>query len=66
MNEAEDKRSAVTEELLRAVLESTADGILVVGKNGEVLSSNRRFADLWQIPEELLATRNDELLAMAR
>ena len=51
MSEGKEKRSAGSEELLRAVIESTADGILVVGKDGKVLSSNRRFADLWQDPK---------------
>ncbi len=44
----------------RAVLESTADGILVVDENGKVVTSNRRFAELWGIPDELLIRGNDE------
>ena len=42
------------EELLKATLESTADGILVVDKKGQVIRTNERFARLWRIPEELI------------
>jgi PAS domain S-box-containing protein len=38
--------------LLRAALEATADGILVVDMAGEVKAYNQRFLDLWRISEE--------------
>ncbi len=51
-----------SEALLRATLDSTADGILVIGAAGQVLSFNHRFEELWRVPAELLATRDDARL----
>ena len=45
--------------LLRATLDSTADGILVVDASGRITDFNPRFAQLWRIPDEILATRDD-------
>lgn len=44
---------------LRATLESTADGILVTDPNGVIRGYNRRFAELWSLPQELTTQRND-------
>jgi PAS domain S-box-containing protein len=46
--------------LLRATLESTADGILVVDASGKISGYNERFTRLWRIPREVLATKQDE------
>ena len=51
-----------SEELLRATIESTADGILVVNEKGQVISTNERFVQLWRIPEELIKKREDNTL----
>ncbi len=45
--------------LLKATLESTADGILVVDLSGRVSHFNQRFAQMWQIPDEILASGED-------
>jgi diguanylate cyclase (GGDEF)-like protein/PAS domain S-box-containing protein len=50
-------RKAVT--LLESTLDSTADGILVIGDGGRVLTYNQRFADMWHIPAELLEAKDD-------
>jgi PAS domain S-box-containing protein len=46
--------------LLTATLESTADAILVVGKNGKITDFNKRFIDFWHIPDSLMSTRDDD------
>ncbi|HSP07935.1 MAG TPA: EAL domain-containing protein, partial [Acidobacteriota bacterium] len=46
--------------LLRATLESTADGILVVDHNGHITSFNRRFVEMWRIPVTVMASRDDK------
>ena len=45
--------------LLRATLESTADGILVVDQSGKMVTSNKKFAEMWRIPPEILAAGDD-------
>jgi diguanylate cyclase (GGDEF)-like protein len=39
--------------VLRSILDSTIDGILVDNLKGSVLNSNRRFRELWNVPEYL-------------
>ncbi len=56
--QAENAREELLAEL-QATLESTADGILVTDLNGRVRAFNRRFAQVWGIPEDLVQERND-------
>jgi diguanylate cyclase (GGDEF)-like protein len=44
---------------LQATLEATADGILVTDAAGGILAFNRRFAELWGMPVDLLQQHND-------
>jgi diguanylate cyclase (GGDEF)-like protein len=48
--------------LLRATLESTSDGILVVDMQGNIITSNQRFSDLWRLSAEQRALRDDRIL----
>ena len=52
-----EARRAVT--LLQSTLDSTADGILVIGQGGRVLTWNQRFIDMWGIPAELMDQGED-------
>jgi PAS domain S-box-containing protein len=54
----QDLQRAVS--LNAATLESTADGILVVDRNGRITSFNRKFVEMWRIPEEVIRTGEDE------
>ena len=38
-------------EIIRATLESTADGILVLDATGRIVTYNAKFAELWRIPK---------------
>lgn len=44
---------------LQATLEATADGILVTDLGGRLRAFNRRFAEIWGLPIDLLQQRDD-------
>ena len=64
ITERKDAEKALHEskKILRAIIESTADGILVVDETGKVTHTNKRFAQMWQIPDGLIRTGEDEKL----
>ena len=51
--------------LMRAVVESTADGILVVDRQGKVTAFNRRFLAMWKLVPEAAAEADDATLIRA-
>jgi len=55
--EQEARESLVAE--LQATLESTGDGILVTDMAGRIRGFNRRFAQIWGMPEDLLRMHHD-------
>jgi len=42
---------------MRATLEATTDGILVTNSHGQVTDYNAQFVTIWQLPREVLDTR---------
>ena len=53
---------ALRENQLHAIVESTGNGVLAIDYAGRVILSNRRFADLWNIPAGLLERNSNEAL----
>ena len=45
-------------ETIRATLESTADGIIVVNSAGQIVAYNQKFLEMWAIPRTVLEARN--------
>jgi PAS domain S-box-containing protein len=45
---------------MRAMLEATADGILIIDQYGQITSLNKRFVEMWKIPQELVVLRDTE------
>ncbi|MEW5850672.1 MAG: PAS domain S-box protein [Myxococcota bacterium] len=55
-----EQELALSVSLLRATLEATWDGVLVVDNSGRIATFNRNFAHMWRIPEHVLATNFDQ------
>jgi PAS domain S-box-containing protein len=53
---------AQTMSRLRATLESTGNGILVLDWLGKINSMNRQFGKMWALPDELLRAQDDAQL----
>src|SRR5262245_23235868 len=45
--------------LLRGVLDASSDGILVVDESGRIVTWNRRFTEMWRIPDDILRAGDD-------
>ncbi len=48
--------------LLEAQAETTIDGILVVDPSGEIVLTNKQFAQMWHVPKELEGTGDDRYM----
>ncbi len=51
---------AIFASILQTTLESTADGILVVNREGKIVSYNQKFRKMWNIPVSVMRRQNDE------
>lgn len=43
--------------ILRATLESSADGVLVINNEGEFTDYNKKFVEMWKFPKSILDTK---------
>ncbi len=60
-----EEQAAFQNALLNAQNDVSPDGILVIGNDDRVLSFNKRFVELWNIPPEALADGNAEAMREA-
>ena len=51
-----------SEKLISTIFESTADGLLVVSTSGDVICTNKKFKNIWDIPEEIIKKKKDREL----
>lgn len=56
------QESIFNNSLLEATLESTIDGILVINNNGEITKTNKKFIELWKIPEDIIRSKTSDKL----
>ncbi|MDP9190820.1 MAG: EAL domain-containing protein [Acidobacteriota bacterium] len=47
--------------LLQTTLDSTADGILVIGDGNRIVSYNQRFLEMWHIPQQVMDGGDDRV-----
>ncbi|MBS1963856.1 MAG: GAF domain-containing protein [Bdellovibrionales bacterium] len=60
-DQANEGREALLS-LLEATLDATKEGLLVVDRNGKIVRSNRRFAEIWRMPAELVEGKDDSAM----
>ncbi len=60
IRKAAEKVTQKSLSILRATIESTNDGILVVDREGRIGDWNRKFLELWGIPDDVILQGRDE------
>jgi PAS domain S-box-containing protein len=45
-------------EVIRATLESTADGVVVTDGSGKIVTLNRKFAEMWKVPDDAVLSKS--------
>ncbi len=48
--------------LLRATLEATADGIIVITNDGKIIDYNQKLVQMWHIPPDVLVSQDEKEL----
>jgi PAS domain S-box-containing protein len=61
---AESER-AEQDAIMRATLESSIEGVLLVDNNRKVIAANKRFAEMWGLPESVMESRDQRAVAEA-
>ncbi|MGH9886867.1 MAG: ATP-binding protein [bacterium] len=51
--------------IMRATLESSIEGVLLVDNNRKVIAANKRFAEMWRLPESVMESRDQREVAEA-
>ncbi|MBA4321947.1 MAG: hypothetical protein C0408_03945, partial [Odoribacter sp.] len=64
LNEKKNAEEALKRSLslTEATLDSIHNGILVVSNEGRVIKTNAKFAEMWNIPDDILASNDDKAL----
>ena len=57
-----EKKIQNTLNLLEATLEATDNGIMVTDEYGQMIKANQHFADMWQVPDELLSNADTDAI----
>ena len=50
------------EEFLRTILDTVADGILLVDKTNRISHVNRQFIEMWKVPDNIAGSEDDNIL----
>lgn len=61
-NRKQENRFHETLALFNAVIESTADALLVVNDEGKIVAYNQNFVNLWKIPSDVLESLDHALV----
>lgn len=62
--EVEDRTISLQQSLslVKATLESSSDGILVISNQGEIKDYNQKLLDMWKIPQSIIQAKDEKKL----